>query len=128
MKCDGNVARKRFVVLKGADFQFTTLSYILYSKKRGLSPAAHEFLGLLRQAKRIPDSKNLDEIVGLHEGALQSLLTKRRKSPLVALSDDCAADGVARLDLVCFSQPDRFCNSDSRFSVPGSGNLPERFH
>ena len=57
-----DVARGRFVILKGADFQFTTLSYILFSKKRGMSPAAHEFLGLLRQAKRIPKNSNLDDI------------------------------------------------------------------
>jgi DNA-binding transcriptional LysR family regulator len=75
-----DVARKRFVVLKGADFQFTTLSYILYSKKRGLSPAAHEFLGLLRQAKKIPESKNLDEITGVTKGRVKGLLKKSRKS------------------------------------------------
>ena len=49
----------QFAVFKGADFQFTTLSYILFSKKRGLSPAAHECLRLLRRAKRIPDSNKL---------------------------------------------------------------------
>lgn len=75
-----DIARKRFVVLKGADFQFTTLSYILYSQKRGLSPAAHEFLGLLRQAKRIPESKNLDEVVGLTKERVKDLLKKSRKS------------------------------------------------
>ncbi len=75
-----DVARKRFVVLKGANFQFTTLSYILYSKKRGLSPAAHEFLGLLRQAKRIPNSKTLDEITGVTKERVKGLLRKSRKS------------------------------------------------
>jgi len=59
-----DVANKRFVVLKGADFNFTTLSYILYSKKRGLSPAAHEFLALLRQAKSVPKSTKLNGITG----------------------------------------------------------------
>ena len=75
-----DVARKRFVVLKGADFQFSTLSYILYSKKRGLSPAAHEFLGLLRQAKRIPGNKELDKIAGVTKDRVKSLLTKTQKS------------------------------------------------
>ena len=75
-----DVVRKRFVILKGADFQFNTLSHILYSKKHGLSPAAHEFLGLLRQAKKIPESKNLDEITGVTKGRVKSLLTKTRKS------------------------------------------------
>jgi len=74
-----DVARKRFVVLKGADFQFTTLSYILYSKKRSLSPAAHEFLALLRQAKRIPESKNHDEIAGVTKQRVKGLLKKNRK-------------------------------------------------
>ena len=75
-----DVARKRFVVLKGADYQFTTLSYTLYSKKRGLSPAAHEFLGLLRQAKRIPVGKNLDEITGVMKRRVLKLVNKSRKS------------------------------------------------
>ena len=74
-----DVARGRFVVLKCADFQPTTLSYILYSKKRGLSPAAHEFLGLLRQAKRIPKGKNLDQITGPTNGRVNSLLRKSGK-------------------------------------------------
>jgi LysR family carnitine catabolism transcriptional activator len=60
-----DVASGLFIVLKGADFKFTTLSYIFYSKKRELSPAAHEFLDLLRQARRIPVGKNLEEITGV---------------------------------------------------------------
>lgn len=59
-----DVASGRFVVLKGTDFQFTTLSYILHSKKRGLSPSAHEFLNLLRQAKKFPKGIKLDELTG----------------------------------------------------------------
>jgi LysR family carnitine catabolism transcriptional activator len=74
------VDRKRFVVLKGADFQFTTLSYILYSKKRGLCPAAHEFLALLRQAKRIPDGKAVDGIKSLTQKRVKRLLTKVPKT------------------------------------------------
>ncbi len=61
----GDVASGRMVVLKCADFQFNGLSYIGFSKNRELSPAAQEFLRLLRQAKRIPESKNLDEITGV---------------------------------------------------------------
>jgi len=75
-----DVARKRFVVLKGADFQFTTLSYILYSQKHGLSPAAHEFLALLRQARKIPVGKNLDEITGVMKHRGLNLVTKNRNS------------------------------------------------
>ena len=91
-----DVASKRFVVLKGADFHFTTLSYILFSKKRGLSPAAHEFLGLLRQAKRLPDGKNLVKITGVTKDRVKSLLKKSRQlvwllfpiiSPLMDLLD-----------------------------------------
>ena len=51
-KIEADVASGRLVILKGADFQFNMLSYILHSKKRGLSPAALEFLGLLRRAKK----------------------------------------------------------------------------
>jgi len=91
-----DVARKRFVVLKGTDFQFTTLSYILYSKKCVLTPAAQEFLTLLRQAKRIPDSKKLDEIAGATKERVESFLKKRRKSawtlfPIIALLTDALA-------------------------------------
>jgi LysR family carnitine catabolism transcriptional activator len=71
-----DVASGRFVVLKGADFQFTTLSYIVLSKKRELSPAAQEFLALLRQAKRIPKGKNLDEITGVMKGRVLKLVNK----------------------------------------------------
>ena len=56
------VASGRFVVLKGADLQFPTLSYILHCKKRGLSAAAHEFLRLLRRAKNVPQGEDLDRI------------------------------------------------------------------
>jgi DNA-binding transcriptional LysR family regulator len=75
-----DVARKRLVVLKGADFQFTTLSYILYSQKHGLSPAAHEFLALLRQARKIPVGKNLDKITGVMKKRGLNLVTKNRNS------------------------------------------------
>jgi LysR family transcriptional regulator, carnitine catabolism transcriptional activator len=74
-----DVARKRFVILKGVDFQFNTLSYILFSKKRGLPPAAHEFLQLLRQAKQIPKNKNLEEITPLSQHRFKSLPKKTRK-------------------------------------------------
>jgi LysR family transcriptional regulator, carnitine catabolism transcriptional activator len=55
-----DVTSGRFVVLKGADFQFPTFSYILLSKKRGLSPAGLELLSLLRQTKKIPRGKRLE--------------------------------------------------------------------
>jgi DNA-binding transcriptional LysR family regulator len=54
------VAKGQFVVLKGADFKFTTLSYIAFSNKRPLSPVAQEFLALLREFKRIPDRESLN--------------------------------------------------------------------
>jgi DNA-binding transcriptional LysR family regulator len=74
-----DVASGRLVVLKGADFQFTTLSYIMLSKKRELSPGAQEFLALLRQARKIPVGKNLDEITGMIKRRL-NLVTKSRNS------------------------------------------------
>ena len=73
-----DLASDRFVVLKGADFQFTTLSYIVYSNKHELSPAAQEFLGLLRAVKRIPNAKELAEITGPIKSRVLTLPSKSR--------------------------------------------------
>jgi LysR family cyn operon transcriptional activator len=69
----------RFVVLKGADFQFNTLSYIQFSRKRELSPMAHEFLGLLRQAREVPVGRKLDELGVLMKRSESNLVAKNRK-------------------------------------------------
>ena len=75
-----DVGHGRFVVLKGSDFHFTTLSRIVYSKNRELSPLAQKFLNLLRQAKRIPDYKKLDRIAGVTKERVIGLLKKSGKS------------------------------------------------
>ena len=54
------IASGQFVILKGADFKFTTLSYIAFSNKHPLSPVAQEFLALLRESKRISDRESLN--------------------------------------------------------------------
>jgi DNA-binding transcriptional LysR family regulator len=56
-----DVASGRFVVLKGADFRYSMPIYILFSRKRSLSPAGHEFLTWLRQAKKPAQGKRAHE-------------------------------------------------------------------
>lgn len=72
-----DVASGRFIVLKNGDFQFTTLSYILHSKTRSLSRAAHEFLELLRRAKKLPQGEKFDG---------KTVAKKKRGSRLVSNS------------------------------------------
>ena len=68
--------RNRFVVLNGVDFRFTTLSYIIFSAKRELSPLAQSFLEMLRRARRIPKGKELEEIEQAMNGRVRNLITK----------------------------------------------------
>jgi len=68
--------RNRFVVLDGLDFQFATLSYIIFSGKRELSPLAQRFLEVLRRARRVPKGKNLDELETAMNGRVRNLLAK----------------------------------------------------
>ena len=70
----------RFVVLKGADFQFSTLAYIIFSRTKELSPLAQEFLSLVRQAKRLPKGKNVDEVAAATNWRVKNLVLVYRVS------------------------------------------------
>jgi len=68
--------RNRFVVLDGADFQFTTLSYIMFSGQRVLSPIAQKFLLLMRQARQLPKKTPTAESTGLRNWRALDLIKK----------------------------------------------------
>jgi LysR family carnitine catabolism transcriptional activator len=91
-----DVASGRLVVLKCADFQFPTFSYLVLSKKRALSPPGLEFLSLLRQAKNIPRVKNLETITAAKKKRRSSLVRKGpRLAGFIALTGSSAFDLLA---------------------------------